>query len=150
MAHPKGALIERCKKLGLPKPVFDTKRTGPEHDPTFISDVLIDGEVYGAGQGGNKRDAEKNASEEALAYLDRTETSVTNATQAPVPDEAFEGPWPIFPEVLATSLNIANSRVDTKQQGEDALAEIQALALRLYKGSLENLGEVVEEEEDEE
>src|SRR5690606_353880 len=70
MAHPKGVLLERAQKLGLERPEFRTARTGPEHEPVFITDVVLEGEVIGTGQGGSKRTAEKNAAEEALAALE--------------------------------------------------------------------------------
>ncbi|MEZ4605985.1 MAG: putative dsRNA-binding protein [Deinococcales bacterium] len=44
-----------------------TPSAGPEHELTFITDVLLDGEVYGTGQGTSKREAEKNASSEVIA-----------------------------------------------------------------------------------
>ena len=152
MVQPKGALIERCKRLGLPKPRFDTQRTGPEHEPTFVSDVLIGGEVYGSGQGSNKRDAERRASEEALARLEETPRNAPESSRGDLsptlPEGGFEGPWPVFAEVLAASFAVANSRVDASRTGADAVAEVQRLALELYKGSLENLGEIVEVDED--
>ncbi|MDZ7703550.1 MAG: putative dsRNA-binding protein [Trueperaceae bacterium] len=168
MAHPKSSLIDRCKNLGLAKPEFDTRSTGPDHEPTFLSDVIIDGEVYGTGQGGNKRDAERRASEEALDQLARmqqpgTDISLEDADAAngpysPAPasdgsvgngasstfDGPFDGPWPIFPEVLAASLNIANSRTSKRFEGDEAIDAVRSLALKLYKDSLESLGEVVE------
>ena len=153
MVQPKGALIERCKRLGLPKPKFETQRTGPEHEPTFVSDVLISGEVYGSGQGSNKRDAERRASEEALARLEDTPQNAPEPSRGTMlnptsHDGGFEGPWPVFAEVLAASFAVANSRVDPSRSGADAVAEVQRLALELYKGSLENLGEIVEVDED--
>lgn len=225
MIHPKSALIERSKQLGFNKPQFDTKRTGPQHEPTFISDAILNGEVYGTGQGGTKRDAERHASEEALTLLEQnaqtpnaakhnqtgknrtssrssnqtrkngltgngisTQETATQKTDAqetatqetsnsqttnqqsanqqsanqqtnnqqttdfvdssaqPV-DELFEGPWPLVPDVLATSLHIANSRVNPGAQGADAIHEVHALAVELYKASLQSLGEVVEVDE---
>lgn len=165
MAHPKGELIERCKQAGMGKPRFQTKSTGPAHEPTFICDVLVQGEVFGTGQGGNKRDAERRASEEALAYLERYATQddqakdtpekpATRTAQRPAsrsdarPEEPFEGPWPIFPAVLASALRVANGRVDDRLEGVEAVAQVQALALQLYKGTLENLGEIVEVDEE--
>lgn len=71
MAHPKGLLIERAQKLGLPRPDFQTAQTGPEHEPTFLTDVTVDGELLGTGQGGSKRDSERYAAEEALLALER-------------------------------------------------------------------------------
>ncbi len=151
MQHPKGVLIERAKQLGLGKPNFDTHNTGPEHEPLFESIVTIRGEVYGEGEGGNKRDAERRASEEALDALkdvQRAKSPFSQHERAEEPgydpDEPFNGPWPIFPEVLAASLSVAHARVNPTLTGPDAITEVQALALQLYKGSLEGLGEVVE------
>lgn len=203
MIHPKSALIERSKQLGFDKPHFETKRTGPQHEPTFISDAILNGEVYGTGQGGTKRDAERHASEEALALLEQQKqpsdtptpdatNEVTNSTTSsdsqstnsqsnqdsnnrdsnnrdtnhhtnssitiphathyidsnaqPV-DAPFEGPWPLVPDVLATSLHIANSRVNPGAQGHNAIREVHALAVELYKASLQSLGEVIELED---
>lgn len=175
MAHPKSSLIDRCKNLGLAKPEFDTRSTGPDHEPTFLSDVIIGGEVYGTGQGGNKRDAERRASEEALDQLARMQepgadasledADAANGPYSPAPtsdgsvdgsiggstsssfDGPFDGPWPIFPEVLAASLNIANSRTSKRFEGDEAIDAVRTLALKLYKDSLESLGEVVEVDE---
>ena len=55
--------------------------------------------------------------------------------------EDEEGPWPIFPEVLAKALEVANARVDADKRGEDAVREVGSLALELYKDLLEDLGE---------
>ena len=167
MQHPKGVLIEHCKQSGLAKPKFDTKNTGPEHEPTFTSDVIIRGEVYGKGEGNNKREAERRASEAALSKLRNGSSANGTAPRHAAPsrdeqaaqpsdngvsaqtfaDEPFEGPWPIFPEVLASSLAVANSRVDSALRGGEAVSAVQDLALHLYKSSLENLGEVIEVEE---
>ena len=125
-------------------------------------------EVLGRGEGGTKRDAERRASEEALAALSRgrlaesqenpptpadpydtagvTAGATTDVT-VDVSDEPFSGPWPIFAEVLAASLNVAHARINPTLTGPDVIDEVQALALQLYKGTLENLGEVVELDE---
>jgi hypothetical protein len=106
--------------------------------------------------------AERRASEEALAYLDNLQAAEGQAAIAreaqapkgtaqpanPLVEEGFEGPWPIFPEVLAASFAVANSRVDGRLKGLDAIAAVQELALKLYKSSLETLGEIVEIDED--
>ena len=156
MQHPKGVLIERSKQLGLGKPSFSTHNSGPEHEPLFRSTVTIRGEVLGRGEGGTKRDAERRASEEALDALkdarrERSPVSRSEAATEPEtydPDEPFVGPWPIFAEVLAASLSVAHARVNPTLTGPAAVDEVQALALQLYKGTLENLGEVVELAED--
>ena len=161
MQHPKGILIERAKQLGLGKPTFKTHNTGPEHEPLFESTVTIRNVVYGEGEGGTKRDAERRASEEALATLQDVsgqdvsrDVTVTPRSAARVQTETadtlepFNGPWPIFAEVLAASLNVAHARLNPTLTGPDAVSEVQALAVQLYKGTLEQLGEVVELDED--
>ena len=152
MQHPKGILIERAKQLGLGKPSFDTRNTGPEHEPLFESVVTIRGAVYGEGEGGTKRDAERRASEEALDALEDTHREPSPVSQPAAAvianDEPFAGPWPIFAEVLASSLSVAHARVNPTLTGPGAIDEVQALALQLYKGTLENLGEVVEMDEE--
>ncbi len=69
MAHPKGVLIERLQKEGR-QPRFESRISGPDHEPIFESDVMVDDEVLGRGTGPNKRTAERSAAEEALAALD--------------------------------------------------------------------------------
>mgnify|MGYP006292026745 FL=1 len=67
----------------------------------------------------------------------------------PVPDdEPFEGPWPVFETVLATSLRIAHDRIAAGLASDDARERIEAFALTLYKNVLQDLGDVVEEEEE--
>lgn len=169
MAHPKGVLIERLQKEGR-QPRFETQRSGPDHDPLFEAEVYEDDEVLGAGQGPNKRTAERRAAEEAIAYLDAAttgpaepddndndededdDTAATPAEAAPgassdvddADEGAFEGPWPVFDDVLAAVLQIAHERVDSKQQGDEAREAIGAFALELYKDVLQDLGDVVE------
>ena len=158
MAHPKGVLIERLQKEGR-QPRFDTRGSGPDHEPMFDSDVVLDGEVIGSGSGSNKRTAERRAAEEALAALDAEENAAPT-TEATEPagattagaaraepeemGEEFEGPWPIFDDVLAATLTIAHERVDTALRDDDARDAITVFALSLYKDVLQDLGDVVE------
>lgn len=150
MAHPKGVLIERLQKSGMARPEFRSERTGPDHQPTFLSDVLIDGRVLGTGQGSSKRESERRAAQEALAALEQG---------APVPaddDEAveafddaassFEGPWPVFESVLASSLQVADHRIPDHLRGDEARTAVRDFALALYKDVLQDLGDVVEED----
>lgn len=192
MAHPKGVLIERVQKMGLPRPEFLTERTGPEHEPHFESDAVVDGEVVGSGQGGSKRTAERHAAEAALVELDRraegkmstpktprssgssrsssrrsakarqAEADAHAADDADVAgpptttqaasseeDEPFEGPWPMFDDLLAAVIQVAERRVSSELRGEAALVAVRDFGLRLYKELLADLGDVVEEDEDE-
>ena len=199
VAHPKGVLLERAQKLGLGRPEFKTERTGPEHEPSFLSDVLIDGEVLGTGQGSSKRTAEKNAAEEALAALDAREAGSSSSTggrsahkrsrggradkskaagattsargeskSAPAErvsaatedepakdddaddDQPFSGPWPMFDDLLAAVLGVAEKRVSSELRGEAARTAIRDFSLQLYKDLLADLGEVVDEDDEEE
>jgi hypothetical protein len=56
----------------------------------------------------------------------------------------------VFESVLATSLRIAHDRVAAGLATEDARTAIQAFALTLYKDVLQDLGEIVEIDEDDE
>lgn len=172
MAHPKGALIERLQKEGR-QPRFETRASGPDHEPVFDADVIVDGEVLGSGHGPNKRSAERRAAEEALAALDDApaadaagaveeepvdEEPVDDAPDAEPADvraaedaddeeddeEPFEGPWPIFDDVLAMALRVAHERVDGELRDDAAREAIGAFALDLYKDVLQDLGDVVE------
>lgn len=223
-AHPKGVLLERAQKLGMSRPEFRTERTGPEHEPSFLSDVIVDGEVLGTGQGSSKRTAEKNAADEALAALETRETptaavaagaapvagrgkrgreakpatgtapsaSKQEKTEAPPAagkgrsqprrtsqpaaaqpaaaqpaaaqpatvveepsedtddDAPFAGPWPMFDDLLASILAVAERRVSVELRGDAARVAIRDFSLTLYKELLADLGEVVEEEDEEE
>ena len=194
MAHPKGVLLERAAKLGFERPQFRTERTGPEHEPIFIADVIVDGEVLGTGQGGSKRTAETRAAEEALAQLDAADEgssgrgrskgkrrgaaggkagaaeSGTEATDArqdknqqddnqqddnqqdeteedEMASEEFDGPWPMFDDLLAAVLAVAERRVAADLRGDEAREAIRDFSLTLYKELLGDLGEVVEDDE---
>jgi hypothetical protein len=197
MAHPKGVLIERVQKMGLPRPEFHTERTGPEHEPHFESDAVVDGEVVGSGQGGSKRTAERHAAEAALAELDRRAEGKTSTAKRAKPggssrsggrrsakarqaeskahaagasdaaagvsesptlheepsadeDEPFAGPWPMFDDLLAAVIQVAERRVSSELRGEAALVAVRDFGLRLYKELLADLGDVVEEDDVEE
>jgi hypothetical protein len=173
MIHPKAALIERLQKDGRGKPQFVTEREGPDHEPTFFARVKVQGQPFGEGRGGNKREAERRAAEEALAKLDRdaaegpkgsgkrkprkasgrgeapTEADAVTEAEAVAPADAaaFAGPWPVFDRVLAEAMRIAHERVDADLRGDAALVGIETFAVRLYQDVLEELGEVVEEDD---
>ncbi len=151
MAHPKNELVERAQRTKLGKPKYKTKNVGPEHDALFVSEVYLGDELVGRGEGKQKRDAERQAAQAGIEFLERPDADepadALQADEVTALELPFDGPWPLFPDLLATSLNIANSRVEAKT-GHDAVAEVRDLALTLYKGVLESLGEVVEVDED--
>ena len=51
-------------------PKYMTEKSGGlDHAPEFLAKVYVDGKFYGEGKGGSKKDAEKQAAEDALAKL---------------------------------------------------------------------------------
>jgi ribonuclease III len=144
MRHPKAALVERAQAEGRGKPAFATVRSGPDHEPLFTSEASLDGTVYGSGEGSNKREAERHAAEAALAALDR---AALGGSEVDPDDLPFEGPWPLVEGVLAASLHVAHARVAAELRGDAAREAVQAFALKLYKGILQDLGEVVEDDD---
>ncbi len=154
MTNPKGDLIEYCRVNGLSAPGFETIASGPEHQPVFTTQIVISDRVWASAQARTKRDAEKAAAALALGALEQGEpVAGTEPVGQTDPDalptvvrlepegEDFEDPWPIFPEVLAKALEVANARVDAGKRGEAAVREVGELALELYKDLLEDLGE---------
>ena len=149
MRHPKAALVERAQAEGRGKPAYDTTRSGPDHEPRFHAEVRVGGELVGKGDGGNKREAERRAAEDALLSLDRGAAAAATREQRET-DVPFSGPWPMLEHVLAASLNVAHARVPGELRGDAAREAIEAFTLTLYKRMLEDLGEVVDDEDDEE
>lgn len=144
MANPKGELLERTLREGLGKADFKTRMTGPEHEPNFVTDVVVQGQTVGIGEGTTKKSAEKRAAEAAILYLNETDNLSNIPSEEPRGEEPFDGPYPIFDRVLAETLRVANNRVDVKLRGEVALGQVRELALKLYKETLLGLGEVVD------
>lgn len=63
----KSLFQEWIQSQGMGTPLYRTiSESGPDHAKTFIMEVLVDGEVYGRGEGPNKREAAKAAAQEAL------------------------------------------------------------------------------------
>ncbi|WP_457629011.1 putative dsRNA-binding protein [Oceanithermus sp.] len=160
MTHPKSALNAYCQSKGLPLPKFETRGTGTEDDPLFISDVSLEGDLLATGQGRSKREAEKVAAELALELLKRThgepqtknrkrrrksrgggsgEAVASPESEAAAPAEASGG-WPIYPEVLAEALRIADARLPASVKGRDVREELARFAGDIYKTLLEDLG----------
>ncbi len=152
MTHPKSALIAYCRTKGLAGPEFDTRGTGPEHDPLFISDVMVNGTVVATGQGRTKREAERIAAELAYEALKSTHGEIERKSGSggrkkkrkssePSNNEASPAltSWPIFPEVLAEALRIANQRLPNGLKGLEAAEQVTRLTTEIYKGLLEDL-----------
>jgi len=64
----KTALQERLASLRLPPPEYVLAAEGPDHQPTFRAEVIVDGEVLGTGTGGSKKSATQIAAEHALRH----------------------------------------------------------------------------------
>jgi ribonuclease-3 len=47
------------------------KETGPDHNKTFTSQVLIEGKKMGTGVGGTKKESEQNAARQAIETYDK-------------------------------------------------------------------------------
>lgn len=62
LGNVKNKLQEICQKNELPIPTYKLLlKTGPDHQPTFIVEVLIAGENLAKGEGESKKEAEKAA-----------------------------------------------------------------------------------------
>ena len=68
--NPKSHLQEYIQALGRAAPSYRlVSSDGPDHNPVFTVDVLVEDEVLGTGQGGRKADAERTAAQDALVRL---------------------------------------------------------------------------------
>ncbi len=143
MAHAKSTLAETTVRLGLGIPAYSTGSSGPRHDQVFTSAVTVDGEELGRGIARTKREAERLAAEEALAVLEARESGEE------LPDSGrFEGPWPVFGQVLSKVIEVAEKRVSPRLTDEEARIAIRDFSLELYKDILQDLGEIVEEDDE--
>ncbi len=153
MTHPKSALNSYCQSKNLPAPKFETRGTGTDEDPLFISDVTVGGELVATGQGRSKREAERVAAELALEHLrsqhGEPETNKRKRRRKPRNEnkpteretsEAANGAWPVYPEVLAEALRVADARLPQNLKGRDVREELARFALDVYKSLLEDLG----------
>jgi ribonuclease III len=67
----KSRLQELVQAQGLPPPQYHTvAASGPEHSKTFEIEVLVNGQVYGRGQGSSKQIAAQQAAEIALQVFE--------------------------------------------------------------------------------
>lgn len=65
--NPKGDLQELLQSISLLSPVYElVSQTGPEHEKTFVSQVVWEDIVLGQGSGRSKKQAETAAAFEAL------------------------------------------------------------------------------------
>ena len=70
LADTKSMLQEWAQAQGFEAPRYRMKTTtGPEHRKYFQVNVLVNGKVYGSGEGFSKQSAEKNAAGDAMKRL---------------------------------------------------------------------------------
>lgn len=143
MAHAKSTLADMTVRLGLGVPEYSSRGSGPEHDKVFTATVAVNGEDLGRGIARTKREAERLAAEEALEVLEARE-----AGTEPEPEQEFEGPWPVFEQLLSSIVGIADRRVPQQLAGEEARIAVRDFSLSLYRELLLSLGEVVEEDDE--
>jgi ribonuclease III len=74
----KGALQEAVVRTGAPRPSYEVGSSGPDHDKRFVARVFVRGELFGAGSGRSKKEAELNAAREALGRLNGNSEHVTD------------------------------------------------------------------------
>jgi ribonuclease-3 len=68
---PKSVLQEVLQGRGAKSPEYTlVSMMGPDHDRTFVVEVLVDGHVAGRGEGRRKIDAERAAALDAVSRLD--------------------------------------------------------------------------------
>ena len=65
----KTRLQEYFAKKGL-KVIYQDSSHGPDHNKNFSSEVILNDEVIGAGNGKSKKSAQQSAAKDALAKLD--------------------------------------------------------------------------------
>ena len=70
-AHAKTALQELLQARGQNPPIYkQVSRTGPDHDPNFCVEVLLESGLKAIGNGSTKRMAETKAAEKILEKLE--------------------------------------------------------------------------------
>lgn len=78
---PKTELQEALHAVGSQPPVYMLEcMEGPEHAPTFVSIVEVDGEIVGRGRGATKKASQQEAAAQALAKVRPLETATTANT----------------------------------------------------------------------
>lgn len=71
LKDPKSMLQEKVQSNKLPTPKYQVlSEQGPDHNKSFIIEVIINGKSIARGTGKNKSEAEQNAAEEALNIIE--------------------------------------------------------------------------------
>ncbi len=66
----KTVLQEMVVRRWSERPTYRVASSGPDHDKRFMAHVYIEGELFGAGSGRSKKEAEQHAAREALERLE--------------------------------------------------------------------------------
>lgn len=78
--NTKSALMEWCQKMGVELPVYESKRSGADHEPCFQSKVIVnvgDKSFEASGENaGSKKEAEKSASAAWIAQYKEIVTEI--------------------------------------------------------------------------
>ena len=81
-SDPKTELQEALHAAGSEPPEYLVELVeGPQHSPTFVTVVVVDGEVAGRGKGPTKKAAQQEAASIALAKLTASNPTVELAEQ---------------------------------------------------------------------
>ncbi len=100
---PKTELQEVLHAAGSEPPSYLLEMVeGPEHAPTFVTVVMVDGEVAGRGRGSTKKAAQQAAAAETLNKM---------APDAPMP-ELVENQSLFLPKFLLVGDTVYNSQMD--------------------------------------
>src|SRR5207253_15359 len=90
--NPKGDLQELLQGISPHSPIYELiSQSGPEHEKTFVSQVVWEGTILGKGTGHSKKQAETAAALEAL-QLKRSRTSSPAQSLSPVPSRRQDRP----------------------------------------------------------
>ena len=75
--NAKSSLQEFVQRLGKPAPRYRLLSCeGPDHEPVFTVEVVVEEEVLGVGRGRSKAGAERTAAEDALTRLESADTKM--------------------------------------------------------------------------
>nr|XP_019944436.1 PREDICTED: interferon-induced, double-stranded RNA-activated protein kinase-like [Paralichthys olivaceus] len=84
------ALNEYGQKTGYEVIFEDVGSAGPDHDKIFTQRVVCNGQVYPEGVGRNKKQAKRNAAQNALTCLLGNQYASNEVTMQSVDDNSFK------------------------------------------------------------
>jgi ribonuclease-3 len=75
----KTSLQEICADLGVGVPEYLIEDSGPDHQKSFVARVRLGEEIFGAGSGASKKEAEQHAAQAAYEALSQRRSSAAGA-----------------------------------------------------------------------